>query len=95
MPALTAEPISVEQVADAALKLPLRERRRLAERLEASCDDEVAAGPHPPPDGPPMTREEYAGWIAELQRRSDESIARGDKTYTHEEVMAAARRRLG
>jgi putative addiction module component (TIGR02574 family) len=77
-------PATKAEILELAKALPYDEQWELVEELEA--------GLHPPPPGPPMTEEEFR---AELDRRSAEIDAGLVKPIPWSEVKAKARAELG
>ena len=68
-----------QEIESAALDLPLHERARLAERLLASLDEDVAI---------------EDAWAAEIERRVRDHRAGGLSTVPADQVLAEARERL-
>jgi putative addiction module component (TIGR02574 family) len=75
--------VSTQQLPEELLARPLSERAEAAQSLWASLGDAEA-----------MDVDEAAA-IAEAKRRYEELKSGAAASYTHEEVMAAARRALG
>jgi putative addiction module component (TIGR02574 family) len=73
--------MSSQEIADAAMSLPISERAALAQDLWQSIDNELEAF-----DG--VT-------LQELQRRDDELTSGSVEGRSHEEVMQAARSAIG
>ncbi len=76
--------MSIAQIKELALALPVEQRVDLAQLLWSSLDN------HPPD----VSKDEEA-FRKELNRRDDEMSADPSIGLTHEEVMAEARRQLG
>lgn len=73
--------MSTQEIADAAMSLPISERAALAQELWQSIDSEL---------------ESFDGvTLQELQRRDDELTSGTVKGRSHEEVMQAARSAIG
>jgi putative addiction module component (TIGR02574 family) len=76
--------MSIAQIKELALALPVEQRVDLAQLLWSSLDN------HPPD----VSLDEEA-FRQELQRRDDEMSSDPSACLTHEEVMTEARRQLG
>jgi putative addiction module component (TIGR02574 family) len=74
-------PLTVEQLFQEAMNLPMEERLELAETLLAACD---------PPDGLPFP----ASWLAEIKRRSQQIDAGKTVLTPWAEVKQRVRERL-
>ena len=73
--------MSSQEIADAAMSLPISERAALAQDLWQSIDNEL---------------ESFDGVaLQELQRRDDELTSGSVEGRSHEEVMQAARSAIG
>jgi putative addiction module component (TIGR02574 family) len=72
--------LSFDVLASQVLALPPEQRAELAQRLWDSVEGQL---------------EEDEAFIAELERRSAEMDAGTVPTYSHEEVMRAARKAIG
>ncbi len=73
--------MSSQEIADAAMSLPISERAALAQDLWQSIDNEL---------------ESFDGvTLQELQRRDDELTSGSVEGRSHEEVMQAARSAIG
>lgn len=73
--------MSSQEIADAAMSLPISERASLAQDLWQSIDNEL---------------ESFDGvTLQELQRRDDELTSGSVEGRSHEEVMQAARSAIG
>jgi putative addiction module component (TIGR02574 family) len=79
--ATKTEPTKAD-ILEMAKKLTYDERSELVEELEATL--------HPPPPGPPMTKEEFQ---AELDRRWREHLADPSKARPVAEVLEEIRRK--
>ncbi|MBI3725589.1 addiction module protein [bacterium] len=72
------------ELLERALKLPVKERGKLAKRLLESCDEEETEDP----------AEVEKAWAEEIKRRVREIDEGRVKGIPHEEVMAHVRDRL-
>lgn len=72
--------LSFDVLASQVLALPPEQRVELAQRLWNSVENQL---------------DEDEAFVAELERRSAEMEAGTVKTYSHEEVMQAARKAIG
>ena len=73
---------TLNQISDAAMKLPEAERLALAETLFHSVD------------APDYSSEARDQWLAEIRRRRDAYLRGESKTFSVDETMEAARKHL-
>jgi putative addiction module component (TIGR02574 family) len=76
--------MSIAQLKELALALPPEDRADLAQSLLVSL-----------PGHPADVSEDEAAFIEELKRRDEEMSSDPSSCFSHEEVMAEARRRIG